>query len=452
MRHQLSFCVLLTITLTTMTGCGQSASKSEVAQADQDLMSELLGDIDLTEGRPQEVPASTPSALVADTAAAPTQTPSDPFAALPSQDAAEQFVMATASDGPTVSTVSSSAPVTDVDLSLRLNFGDRFSLVKTVQQTLTQKSAAWPTVASSTLDLHMNLEVQQVRSDASLLRVTYTRIRYQHDINGQQQAYDSATTPLANTPTELAVYAGMVNNGFSFWLGADNTIRELVGYNAFLQRCVASLPVEQQAAILAGVSDRFGTQGVAGFVDDSIGILPYRNGTSSVAVGDIWTRDRTVSMPVPVQIKSTCQLVASTSSTATIQVTETLTPAGPAAGATVAVSSGRSMATCQVDRASGMPVDVNRTTFVQLQVMTATGESVAQEKQITTRVQSTTPAARNVVSQPATIGYPIQQASGDGKMQQVTPIPTTIAPTTTAPAIPAEFQGAPLSSTATAVY
>jgi len=94
-----------------------------------------------------------------------------------------------------------------------------------------------------------------------------------------------------------------------------------------------------------------------------------------------------------------------------------------------------------VDRITGMPVDVNRSTFVALEVTTTTGESVAQEKQITTRVQSSTPAARNVVAQP-TDRFPVQPASGQNPQQQVTPIPTS----------PIEFQGAPLSSTATAVY
>ncbi|MCR9202403.1 MAG: DUF6263 family protein [Planctomycetaceae bacterium] len=443
MRSHFSCFVILAATLVTAAGCGQSASQDDVAQADQDLMSELLGDIDLTEGRPQEVGQTPADASAGDELAAnfPEATAAWDSAAT-SVSSAEQFAMRTESSGIPLSTVSATTPDGSVNLALRLKFGDRFSLVKTVQQTLTQKSATWPAAASTSLELHMDLEVQQVRSDASLLRITYTRIRYQHDINGQQQTYDSAASPPGGTTAELAVYAGMVNNGFSFWLGSDNTIRELVGYNIFLQRCVAALPVQQQAAILAGISDRFGTEGVAGFVDDSIGILPYRNGSSTpVAVGDIWTRERTVNMPAPVQIKSTCQLMDSSPSIATIQVTETLVPAGPTVDGTIVVQNGRSMATCRVDRTTGMPVDVNRSTFVALQVTTTTGESVAQEKQITTRVQSSLPATRSVVGSPVG-NSAVRQASGQSPGQQVTPIPTA----------PAEFQGAPLSSTATAVY
>lgn len=422
-RHIVSLGLLFAVALS---GCNKSEPSNNVSDADQDLMTELLGDIDLTEGRPAPEVATEPLRTASNIPA----------------------------DNLVVSTVSSSVVQPDVDLSLKLKFGDTFSLVKTVQQTLNQKSAAFPAVASTSLELHMDLSVQQLRDDASLLRISYTRVRYEHDINGERQLYDSAMAAANGVPAGLEMYSGMVKNGFSFWLANDNTIRELVGYNAFLQRCVATLPVQQQAAILAGISDRFGRDGVAGFVDDCIGILPYdaRSGVSShVSIGDIWTRQRTVMMPVPVEIKSTCRLESMSPTSATIQVTGVLTPSRTSqSDSPIDIQSGRTMGTCVVDRTTGMPVHVTRDTFVSMAVTTAGGETLAQEKQIRTTIESARPSQqdRSVVSVPQSPpqNLGIQRASVQTvprARMQVSPIPTT--PQTGG-------QTVPLSSTATAVY
>ena len=84
-----------------------------------------------------------------------------------------------------------------------------------------------------------------MRPDDSLLKVMYSRIGYQHNINGQQLAFDSATHQ-GPVPAGIAPYFGMLNNGFSFWLGKDNAIKELVGYDQFLQPCVQHLPAQNQ--------------------------------------------------------------------------------------------------------------------------------------------------------------------------------------------------------------
>ena len=513
----------LGVLLVISTGCGQSESPQEQATADQDLLTDLLGDIDLTEAPPQNAEPVGASAAAPDSPAglaeaAPAEfnpqtamagSPSDiNVATVSSSFSAPPVGVHAGTPLPGSTPGSNSAPL---DLSLQWNFGDQFSLIKTVQQSLTQQSAATPVVATTSLELHMDLQVQQLRDDASLLRITYRRVRYEHNVNGDQQTFDSSVNDPRTVAPGLALYAGLVNNGFSFWLGHDNTVRELVGYNAFLQRCVAALPMPQQAAVLSGISDRFGTAGVAGFVDDSIGILPGNSSTQSaqVTIGDIWTRERSVAMPVPVQIKSTYRLESVAARSATIQVTETLTPTTAVPGSPVSIEGGRSMGTCVVDRATGMPLDVGRTTFVSLRVRTADGQSVAQEKRIVTRVQSTSATRAGSGGPAATMGPTvgtgqwntpttmsgsgIRQAAGWDTMPPrktaagqpphgTTPIPTTLntaAPNTAAPnpgspipgspipgppntsALnptgpnlpgPETFNGAPLSSTTTAVY
>ena len=153
----------------------------------------------------------------------------------------------------------------------------------------------------------MNINVGEVRPDAVLLSVQYTQVQYGHDVNGQQSHFDSKTHQ-GGLPIELLPYAGMVNNGFSFWLGRDNKVRELVGYQDFLQRCVAGVPANVRQPLLDQMVARTDeADGVAGFIDDTIGLLPYDSTASpdaatQVAEGDAWIRERQMTQPVPVRL------------------------------------------------------------------------------------------------------------------------------------------------------
>ena len=71
-------------------------------------------------------------------------------------------------------------------LELRLQTGDRFPLVKTIEQSLVQKPAQYAATAHTRLDLHMVIQVNQVRDDAILMNVRYTRVFYEHDVSGHR--------------------------------------------------------------------------------------------------------------------------------------------------------------------------------------------------------------------------------------------------------------------------
>lgn len=371
--------VLLTCLAIGFCGCG----KSETATAsndvsDDDFLTDLLGDIDLTDGRPAEVPVEPPITTVS--ALEDTSQPIVPAVAAMPSNVAER-------------------------LELRLAPGDRYPLIKIVRQTLNQKSEQFPAVAQTQLELQMFIEVEQVQSEASLLKVVYTQVGYQQDINGQRLGFDSSTHQ-GPVPLSVAPYFGMVNNGFSFWLGKDNAIKELVGYDQFLQRCVQQVPAENRAAMLAKVADKFGKDGVANFVDDVIGLLPYNRGVeveaaTRVAVGDVWTRQRRLMQSVPVNIQSTCRLESLTDQTATINITGTIAAVnnGNAVGP-VKINSGRTMGSCVVDRSTGLPIQLTRSSFLTLEVTTANGQTVQQDKQIETSIQTLSTARGTVVSAP----------------------------------------------------
>jgi hypothetical protein len=295
-------------------------------------------------------------------------------------------------------------------------------LVKTVHQTLNQRSELAPALAETRLELTLVITVEEVRADAILLGVRYSRVNYAHDVAGQQLSYDSSTHQGA-VPWDALPYAGMINNGFSFWLGRDNSIREMVGYKEFLERCVAEVPLERRETLLSEISNRFGDDGVANFVDDSIGLLPYDatvdpDAATRVLPGDVWTRERRLMQPVPVQLTSTYRLTDINDATAEIDITGRIASGDAAATANAGrlrISGGHSLGRCIVDRATGLPLEMNLTRYITMKLTTADEKEVVQEKTIVTTIRAF-PETRGPVAA-APVAAPIQRVSGFNEPQ-----------------------------------
>ena len=353
-------------------------------------------------------------------------------------------------------------------LELRLSKGDTFPLVKSVEQTLVQKSEQYPENARTRLDLHMVITAQDVRDDAVLLNVKYTRVVYEHDVLGQHLNFDSERG-LQGVPANLLPYAGMVGNGFAFWLNKDNRIGEVVGYSEFLQQCVRNVPPAERQQLLTQISARFGNDGVASFVDETVGLLPYNSAADAgsatqVAVGDVWTRERRVLSPVPVNIQSTCRLLSLDDKTAEIDIKGSIAPdavastSSPTSLPSLRVTEGRSMGSCVIDRTTGLPLQLNRSQYLTMAITTADGREVEQQKRIQTTIRTFPEQSAAVV-----------QARGSGLSDQVdravfstqvpgpdsTPAYTNSAngqPTTGVPSNGFAPSERPLSSTVRAVY
>jgi hypothetical protein len=350
-------------------------------------------------------------------------------------------------------------------LELRLQTGDRFPLLKTIEQSLVQKPAQFSATAQTRLDMHMVIQVDQVKDDAILMNVRYTRIVYEHDVSGHRMMFDSDTHQGA-VPEDVVPYAGMVDNGFLFWLGRNNRIRELVDYQQFLERCVRQIPVERRQALLGEISSRFGDDGVANFVDDAIGLLPYDDtvdpeSATRVGTGDVWSRERRLMQPVPVYMSSTYRLAALNERTAEIDITgniasgETYTDSRSGQTAKVKIKGGQSFGSCVVDRATGLPLELRRTRYLNLAVLTDSGHSVEQDKRVITTIRSfpktrgpvvkTSPQQQGMPGTPTSLPLqqPVSAIQTVSGISQGQPAATTIPTDPTSP---------PLSSTVRAVY
>lgn len=316
---------------------------------------------------------------------------------------------------PTVEAAAEAPPPTAVDpqptarLQLDLKPQDRFPLLKTVTQRLEQNLPAGVSVSESELSLLMAITVEQVTADGrTLLRVDYDKVRYRRDFGGKQLVYDS-TSPPDVVPAEALPYQGLVGNGFAFWLKPDNSIGEVVGFDDFLQRCVRDVAPAQRQSVLSAIQSFSGggTDGIANFVDDSVGLLPViegsadttdQNATSAepvVAVGSQWVQERRFLQPIPIYLRNTCTVRSLDERTAEIDIagsmvgtTSFFQPEGPDSQMKLSVRGGRAFGTCVIRRDTGLPVNTRIERILDMDVQPVGGEGFTQRKHLVTTIRA----------------------------------------------------------------
>ncbi|WP_417385700.1 DUF6263 family protein [Gimesia sp.] len=284
-------------------------------------------------------------------------------------------------------------------LELNLQVNQRFPMIKTVEQKLSQASAAGIIQSTSKLELILALTVEELRDDGrKRLKVSYTGVKYSHDIAGEQVNYDSnrASGPV---PPEVQAYQHLVNNGFSFWIGPDNKIVELVGFDEFLKRCLQNTSASQRETVLAKISESSGDDGVANFIDDSIGLLPYNidenHKGGAIRVGETWVKTRRLTQPIPMVLKTEYTLRELNDNIARINI------AGDIAASKISspinqhgksvqlyIRGGKSFGSCLIDRKTGLPLESKIDRFLETTVKLASGKEFEQQKQIVTTIRA----------------------------------------------------------------
>lgn len=294
-------------------------------------------------------------------------------------------------------------------LKLNLVLGQRFPLLKTIEQTLSQTpsvksvgdTAPKMTVESrSRLELLLSLQVEQIAEDGrKRFSVRYHRVKYWHDFAGQTVEYDSSNTR-SGIPAAAVPMAGLVNNEFGFWLGPDNRVVELVGFDEFLKRCVKNVPIAQRQSVMNRLSGASSDEGLVNFLDDSVGLMPFdvedkkQVVAKSVAVGDSWSREHRFTRPIPMFETDRCTLSKLTDATAQIDIVGTIAAAPAfyvkqaASSVSIAVRGGHAFGTCKIGRETGLPIDSRMERYFDMTVQLANGEQFDQRKRIVTTVRA----------------------------------------------------------------
>ena len=282
-------------------------------------------------------------------------------------------------------------------LMLNLQVGDRFPLIKQVEQTLSQETDQGLITSHSTLQLYLAISVEEKREGQTRLGVSYHRVAYQHQLGGETVEFDS-DHPDPSAPLAVQAYQGMINNGFSFWLGSDNRIQELVGFDAFLQRCLRTIPPIDRQSVLTLLSESAGENGVANFIDDSIGLLPFTGqgeASPQIAIGDSWTHSRTIRQPIPLNLEDRCVLREVQDQVARVELVGQISSStlnGPpppnSKPINVQVRGGHSVGNCTVDLQTGLPIQSRIERYLDMVVQVAQGEPFEQRKHIVTTVKA----------------------------------------------------------------
>jgi len=281
---------------------------------------------------------------------------------------------------------------TRATLQLSLNAGDRIPFRKVVEQELTQSSLSGePELSSSRLTLTLELSVGEVQNDRTLVQVRYDQVQYSQDVAGERVDYDS-TRPPQSIPQAVLAYHGMVGDGFAFWIGSDNQISELVGFHEFVDRCLAHVPPAQRQQAMREIAVSNGQGGIADFVDNTIGLLPY---DLEKAVGDHWEKSRHVTQPVPMQLQTVYTLAGVDEQTAEITIDETIAPSTPLGGTNqsedplrITVNGGSSRGHCVLLLDSGLPKESQLERIVDMTVQVDGGIEFHQQKRTVTTVKS----------------------------------------------------------------
>lgn len=311
-------------------------------------------------------------------------------------------------------------------LTLNLKVGEKFPLVKNVSHTLLQQGGDADRSSRSRLEMTIVLTVSDhpesgPKAGAYLLDVKYHKVKYEQDLFGQKLHFDSESTT-ENVPSELQTYQRLVGNGFSFWLKPDNQIGELIGFDEFLKRCLEGAVPNNQLQEKSLIANATGTEGLANFVDDSIGLLPR----TAIKMGDTWSVDRQVLHPIAMKISSRYSLTNIDETTAEIGILGQVAPIASASSddrnrpLNVVVDDGQIFGSCTIDRRSGLPIHSQVNQEISMRVKMPDHSEFRQRKQSITTIRAFAPQGPSVSmgETGAKAENAILQTSGNGPSDQ----------------------------------
>ena len=287
-------------------------------------------------------------------------------------------------------------------IELRLKPGDRFPLIKTVEHTLRQPTEQGWSISKSKLEMLLSVTVREIRPMAEtgrrnadpragekLLEVQYHRVRFSQELPGRKKVEYNSDAPVSPVPLVAAGYHGLKDNGFEFWVNKDNQIVEIVAFDQFLDRCLKEVPANKQKQVRTAMAATSGADGIANFVDDSIGLLP----TSAVREGDSWTRDRQILQPVPMHSNTRYVLRRMTDEVAEIDLVGTLSSLitnftqENKPEVDVSIRGGQSIGNCLIDRRTGLPLQTKIDQSLDMLVKLPNGSEFEQHKTTVTTVR-----------------------------------------------------------------
>jgi hypothetical protein len=246
------------------------------------------------------------------------------------------------------------APKEKIELMLRLQEGQSYSIRVTMDQDISQRPAGQKMDMRQTLAVEYTFDVQEVDEDGTaLVDVIYTAVLYKLDGPGINVEYDSANPP-AHVSDAARGFAALVGQGFSMRIAADGQVSDLQGVDAMLDSLTRGLdPVAAQS-----LREQFGDEALRETMEQMMAIYPE----APVGIGDSWRKQITVTKGYPIIVDTTWTLEGRREGVAVIGVRSKIKP-NPGApplevgGMTVSYNlSGEQEGTTELDEATGWTV------------------------------------------------------------------------------------------------
>lgn len=293
-----------------------------------------------------------------------------------------------APSGDVVRTIEESPGAT---LGLKLKPGDRFPLRKVVEQELIQDSLSGAENRIHTrLELLFAMSVMDKVEDRTKLQVRYQQVKYTQRIGEATVQFDS-TQPNNRLPVSLQPYQDMIGDGFTFWIGPDNQIVSVNGFTEFLDRALRNVPQQHRDSVVLGMESGSGESGIANFIDNSLGLLPY---DGLYHPGDSWERPSHIGRPVPMHVSNRYTVKQLDKDVATIDIRGTITPSTTMTaddaeqGVRVTVRGGETQGICTIFRETGLPQKSHVEQNIDMTVMMSGALQFNQRKKVMTTIEA----------------------------------------------------------------
>ena len=306
-----------------------------------------------------------------------------------------------------------------------VKIGDRFPFSKSVEHRLTQVDKTGTRVSSILTEINLVLVVDKVVADGRrMFSVQFQRVRHVQDILGKRVEYTS-DDPTAPIPQEASLYAGLIGNGFSFWIGPNNKISEVIGYADFIRRCLRSVPESSKTEVQQQFDPSKGLDGIANFIDDSIGLLPLiddpKHAGVAVSKGAFWELEpKSCDVPVPVVTNLRCILKDVTSDSAEVLISGRMSGLQDPfvmheveGDLKVFVKGGNCTGYCSINPRSGLPTKSQIQRSLDLILELPDGQRIQQTKDtVTSFSQVMESSSTRHSSEPLTRQFGLQNSDG----------------------------------------
>jgi hypothetical protein len=288
-------------------------------------------------------------------------------------------------------------------------------LIKTVVQQLRQRTPDGWADSQTVLELTVLITPEEApaagapgsaatdpRQGQQRFRVMFQRVRVTQEIAGEPPLSYDSNSPPNPLPASLSPYHDMNKGGFEYWLDRDRQLVEVAGFDQFLERCLRSVPADERASARATLPALSPTEGLACFVDESIGLIPAEVNQP----GTTWMRSRQVVQPVAMIASTRYTLQPVSPEIADVEMNGTLAPVsgypptGVATGSSepvqVTVRGGQIIGKCRLDRRSGLPLGSRVEQSLEMSVRLPGGGEFPQFKTTISTVEN--PASRSTLA------------------------------------------------------